>query len=101
MKGDAEVGTCPDYGTVQKNWFFNNYPSDFTDENNLSIVATIQYNDFKILFGGDIEKAGWLKLLERSDFRSELGGINIFVASIGNLHRMILSFPHYAGSIVG
>lgn len=67
-------------GGIRKRTFYNCYP-DFTDTNNLSLVVFIEYNGFKILFPGDIEVAGWLALLNRKDFREELAGINILVAS--------------------
>ena len=34
-----------------------------------------------MLFPGDIERAGWLELLKRSDFRAELIGTDILMAS--------------------
>lgn len=67
-------------GGIKKRTFFNNYP-DFTDTNNLSLVVFIEYNGFKILFPGDLEVKGWLALLDREDFRNELAGIDILVAS--------------------
>ena len=67
-------------GGIRKRTFFNKYP-DFTDTNNLSLVVFIEYNGFKILFPGDLEVDGWLALLSREDFRAELVGIDILVAS--------------------
>ena len=60
--------------------FWNPYPT-FTDTNNLSLVVFIKYGNFKILFPGDLEKAGWQALLQRADFRAELSGTEILVAS--------------------
>lgn len=60
--------------------FGNSYP-DFADTNNLSLVVFIKFGGFKILFPGDMERAGWLKLLEQPAFRDELAGTNILVAS--------------------
>ncbi|MDW9726466.1 hypothetical protein GOB91_29945 [Sinorhizobium meliloti] len=67
-------------GGIQASLFWHNYPT-FTNTNDLSLVAFIKYAGFKILFPGDLEKAGWLALLQREDFRSELSGTNILVAS--------------------
>ena len=60
--------------------FGNSYP-EFADTNNLSLVVFIKFSDFKILFPGDMERAGWLKLLQQPAFRDELVGTNILVAS--------------------
>lgn len=61
-------------------YFWNNYIR-FQDMNNLSVVAFLKYDDFCIVFPGDIERAGWLVMLERADFRQYLSQVNIFVAS--------------------
>lgn len=60
--------------------FWNTYPQ-FTNTNDLSLVIFIKYSNFKILFPGDLEKAGWKALLQRADFRAELAGTDILVAS--------------------
>jgi beta-lactamase superfamily II metal-dependent hydrolase len=61
-------------------YFYNSYLR-FQDMNNLSIVAFVKYDDFCIVFPGDIERAGWLVMLERADFRQYLSEVNVFVAS--------------------
>lgn len=67
-------------GQITLRTFYNNYPR-FTDTNNLSMVAFIQYAGFKILFPGDLEKEGWLALLSDPDFSRELRATTILVAS--------------------
>lgn len=67
-------------GGITMSTFSNGYP-EFADTNNLSLVAFIKFGNFKILFPGDMERAGWLKLLEQPAFRAELVGTNILVAS--------------------
>jgi beta-lactamase superfamily II metal-dependent hydrolase len=67
-------------GGITATTFWNPYPT-FTDTNNLSLVVFIKYSSFKILFPGDLEKAGWRELLQRADFRAELIGTNVLVAS--------------------
>ena len=57
------------------------YAGQFTDTNNLSLVVFIKYANFKMLFPGDLEKAGWLALLQRADFRAELSGTDVLMAS--------------------
>ena len=41
----------------------------------------IQYAGFKILFPGDLEVDGWLAMLEQPQFRTELAGVEVLVAS--------------------
>ncbi len=61
-------------------YFYNSYLR-FQDMNNLSLVAFLKYDDFCIVFPGDIERDGWLVMLERADFRQYLGQVKVFVAS--------------------
>lgn len=67
-------------GGITASMFWNPYPS-FQDTNNLSLVVFIKYSNFKILFPGDLEKAGWRALLQRPDFCAELRGTDVLVAS--------------------
>lgn len=67
-------------GGIVATTFWNPYPT-FMDTNNLSLVVFIKYSNFKILFSGDLEKAGWLALLQRPDFCAELRGTDVLVAS--------------------
>lgn len=60
--------------------FWNSYPQ-FEDTNNLSLAIFIKYRDFKMLFPGDLEKPGWRSLLQRPEFRTELVGTNVLMAS--------------------
>lgn len=60
--------------------FWNSYP-EFQDTNNLSLATFIKYHDFKMLFPGDLEKPGWRALLQRPEFRSELTGTTVLMAS--------------------
>ena len=71
-------GTAPagfDYSV-----FHNRYPA-FQDTNNLSLVLFVEYQGLRIVFPGDLERAGWKALLEDPAFRAQLGRVNIFVAS--------------------
>jgi beta-lactamase superfamily II metal-dependent hydrolase len=67
-------------GGITARTYFNSYPT-FTDTNNLSCAVFIAYAGFKILFPGDLERQGWLALLDRANFRAELAGIAVLVAS--------------------
>jgi hypothetical protein len=60
--------------------FWNRWPWVWKT-NDLSLVVFIKYGPFKILFPGDLEKAGWENLLKLPSFRQELVGTTILVAS--------------------
>src|SRR5436309_11619340 len=53
----------------------------FFDENNLSLVVFVKCGQHKFIFPGDMERAGWLQLLQNPAFVAELRGVNVFVAS--------------------
>ncbi|ABE36575.1 hypothetical protein Bxe_C0677 [Paraburkholderia xenovorans LB400] len=67
-------------GGITMSAFWNTYPQ-FIDTNNLSLAVFIKYRWFKILFAGDLEKAGWRALLQQASFRAELAGTEVLVAS--------------------
>ncbi len=79
---DAYVGDVPpcDFGALTFQYYWNSFPHDFTAENNLSVVTVIRHPSVAVMFTGDIERAGWLKLLERPDFRADMHSIDILVA---------------------
>ena len=60
--------------------FCNPFPR-FIDTNNLSLVVFIRYSGMTFLFPGDLEREGWLALLERSDFRALLPTVDVLMAS--------------------
>ncbi|BCG97245.1 MULTISPECIES: ComEC/Rec2 family competence protein [unclassified Mesorhizobium] len=70
-----------DYGDFKIRCFWNNYPSDFEDENNLSLVSIVESHGVRICFPGDMEMAGWERLLERQSFRAAMRDVDILVAS--------------------
>jgi beta-lactamase superfamily II metal-dependent hydrolase len=73
-----------DFGDTTFSFYYNRYgalPGFFDDENNLSMVTFITCGHHKIVFPGDMEKAGWLQLLRDPSFVRELDGVNLFVAS--------------------
>lgn len=67
-------------GGITVKTFWNSTPR-FYDTNNLSLVVFVKFGTFKILFPGDLEEDGWLALLEQPDFRAELAGTTVLVAS--------------------
>jgi beta-lactamase superfamily II metal-dependent hydrolase len=56
------------------------YPHE-TDTNNLSLVTFIQFGTSYIIYPGDLERSGWLKLLAVPDFVARLRQVNVFIAS--------------------
>ncbi len=78
--------TLPDnyFGDTTIRTFSNPYgtpPFGFDDENNLSLVVFLSCGEHRIIFPGDMEKAGWRRLLQDPEFVAMLSGVNIFVAS--------------------
>lgn len=67
-------------GGITVRTYCNTFPA-FTDTNNLSLVVVFDYRGFRIMFPGDLEEDGWQALLQRPDFRAELEGVNVLVAS--------------------
>jgi beta-lactamase superfamily II metal-dependent hydrolase len=76
------VGAQPDFGPVQIRWCYGFFVrgADNTT-NDLSLVVIAQFGAFKILFAGDLETAGWKRLLGLPSFRQDLIGTAVFVAS--------------------
>jgi len=80
VEGHTPANT-PEFAPMLQTCYYNQYPADFDDENNLSIVTFIECSGFRAVFPGDLETAGWRKLLERDAFCNELRNINVFLAS--------------------
>ena len=70
-----------DWGALSYRVFHNTYPDDFYDTNNLSLVTFLHYYGLHMVFPGDLEKAGWKKLLSNAEFVQQLKTVNVFVAS--------------------
>ena len=82
------VASWPNYDGMTYRHFYNSYPEDFDDENNLSLVAVMRWPGgnglpgFSMVFAGDMEVPGWRRLLQRPDFVAEMRrGVSVFVAS--------------------
>lgn len=70
----------PDIPGLSLTWTWNPYPA-FEDENNLSLVATLNIRGFKFMFPGDMERQGFRHLLRTCPpFRSTVAGVNVLVA---------------------
>jgi beta-lactamase superfamily II metal-dependent hydrolase len=62
-------------------WMFHNeYPS-FSDTNNLSLLTFLDVGSVSFVLGGDLERPGWLKLLETPHVQGLLKRVDVFVAS--------------------
>ena len=60
--------------------FHNDYPT-FTDTNNLSLLTFLDVGDVSFALGGDLERDGWLTLLENPHVQGLLKCVDVFVAS--------------------
>lgn len=56
-------------------------PFGFDDENNLSLCGFVSCGVHRIIFPGDMEKAGWKALLANPWFVQQLKDVTLFVAS--------------------
>lgn len=70
-----------DLGGLTLSTYHNSYPHDFDDTNNLSMVVFLHYQGLHVVFPGDLEIAGWRRLLLRPEFVRELASVNVLVAS--------------------
>lgn len=71
-----------DWGGVQFATFNCNFEDfDIPLVNNLSIVTFARYQGWTMIFPGDLERTGWLKLLENTEFQDWLSRTDIFIAS--------------------
>jgi len=67
---------------VQIRWYYGFFtPGTVNKTNDLSLAVVAQFGDFKIVFTGDLEVAGWRRLLTLPAFRADLVGTTVFVAS--------------------
>lgn len=68
--------------------FYNKYP-DFTDTNNLSPHTFLYVGDVLFVLPGDLERPGWLKLLENPRVRELLGRVCIRCVSSRKRERVL------------
>jgi beta-lactamase superfamily II metal-dependent hydrolase len=77
----SAITSEPNFGNLTTTFFWNQYPIDFEDENNLSLVVILKAPRLTICFPGDMERAGWENLLRNPDFVRAMGEVNVLVAS--------------------
>ena len=70
----------PAFPDVEITTYSNSF-SKFADTNNCSLITFLTCNGHKFVFPGDLERSGWLKLLESPSFQNELRNTITFVAS--------------------
>ncbi|MCL4458142.1 MAG: hypothetical protein M1147_00195 [Nitrospirae bacterium] len=51
---------------------------DYNDPNTASYVTTLNYNGFKMLFGGDLPENGWRSLFKNNKFVNEIKDATVF-----------------------
>ncbi len=80
--GRGDVGTIPiDTGDVHICTYYNRFGLDFSDTNNLSLAVFVRYAGVTVLFAGDLEVAGWRRLLARPNFCADLSTVQVVVAA--------------------
>ncbi len=62
-------------------WLFHNDYPMFTDTNNLSLLTFLDVGHISFVLGGDLERAGWLALLQNPQVQALLSRVDVFVAS--------------------
>ena len=67
-------------GGLQVWLFHNDYPM-FSDTNNLSLLTFLDVGGVSFVLGGDLERAGWLALLQKPQVQGLLKRVHVFVAS--------------------
>jgi beta-lactamase superfamily II metal-dependent hydrolase len=75
--GPATTFTSPNFDYQ----VFSHSYSTFQDTNNLSLVLFVECHGIGVLFPGDLERAGWLEMLENEKFREVLKKTSVFIAS--------------------
>lgn len=75
------LSPVPDFPSVSYTTYCNSYGDEFPDSNNISLVTFIKCSDTKFIIPGDVEKKGWLSLLEIESFVANLSDVSVFIAS--------------------
>ena len=65
---------------LRVSFYCNDYPK-FTDTNNLSLLTFLDIGGVSFGLGGDLERAGWLALLQKPQVQVLLRRVDVFVAS--------------------
>lgn len=68
-----------DFGNITRKVFYNS-KNDFDDENNLSMLLILSFGAQKVVFCGDMERAGFDRILQRSEVRDAVAAASILIA---------------------
>ncbi len=68
-----------DFGQIKRSMFFNPAGS-FDDENNLSAIIVLEIYGKKIIFTGDMERAGFDLILKDVNFRNSVMSADVLIA---------------------
>lgn len=79
--GPGLSGPIADLGPEVRVWAHFNRFGDFVETNDLSVAVFAEYRGFRILFGGDLETAGWRQLLQNPYFRADVASVRALVGS--------------------
>lgn len=80
MIRSSEAASGANFANIEYRVFHNNFP-DFEDTNNLSLLVFVSVGDKIFCFPGDLEKAGWLALIKKTEVQEWLKRTDFFVAS--------------------
>ena len=80
-KYNSSPSEKPEFPGVEYKIFCNSYGNEFPDTNNISLVTFLKFGDCRFIIPGDLEVAGWRKLLQNNEFCRELENVNCFIAS--------------------
>lgn len=79
--GPGLTGDLAKLGAVRVWAYYNRYGEPFKTTNDLSVAVFVEYGRFRMLFGGDLERAGWLELLKIPNFCADLASVRVIVGS--------------------
>ena len=79
-RGRTRTDPLPPFPDVTWRMFYNRYPEHFQDTNNLSLVVFLKCKGLSVLIPGDLETAGWQRLLQDAAFQQQLGSVGVFIA---------------------
>jgi hypothetical protein len=80
FSGPPSSSPPPIFSGLTWRTFYNPYPT-FDDENNLSLALFMDCNGVGVMFTGDLERAGFDKLLVDPEFQAALQKTRVYVAS--------------------
>lgn len=68
-----------DFGNVSREMYYNSR-KDFDDENNLSALVVLRFGSQKVVFTGDMERAGFDRILQREKVKEAVSNAAVLIA---------------------